>query len=240
MTITNNQINSFMTLLCEEFSLDRAAVDAVWSRVAVHSDDVGVEETKGDSPDEPAAEGYTEEQLRKKTIMMLKGILRDQGKRLVGKKDELIARILGNDTTKASSTPSRQKLTKKPKSAKARDQTTLGRIYEANRPKVTVRVNEHGNHEHPDTRLVFRGTPPLVYGVQQDDGSIAQLTEETIALCNQYAFKYEQPSNLAATTQAADVEDTVSNEISNVEKAIREMGQPEDSEDELEDDGGIL
>lgn len=234
----NSQIESFIQMLCAEFSLQRESVESVWARVAeTASVDEGVPESKtAENPPE-----HTEASLRKMTVVMLKGILKDQGKRLSGKKDELIARILGTDSISAA-TPTRKKLSgaKKPKvSAKKRDETTLGRLYEANRPKITVRPNSFGNHEHPDTRLVFRGTPPLVYGRQLDDGSIESLSEETIALCNQYAFKYEPPVDLAAASQAEDVENAVDAEIADVESAIRDMGD-DDSEDELEDDGGVL
>jgi len=239
----NSQIQTFIQMLCEEFSLQHDQVENVWSRVAGSSE--GVEETKSTSPPAGAAVAasssdseYTDAALRKMTVVMLKRILKDQGKRLSGKKDELIARILGTDTT--ANTPARKTLAKKSKvSAKKRDETTLGRIFEASRPKVTVRPNAHGNHEHPDTGLVFRGTPPLVYGRQNADGSIEPLSEETVALCNQYKFKYEPPVDLAAASQAEDVTAAVDSEIADVEAAIRDMGI-EDSEDELEDDGGIL
>lgn len=236
----NSQIQTFIQMLCNEFSLPRDQVENVWSRVAGSSE--GVEETKSTSPptavETSSDSEYTEASLRKMTVVMLKRILKEQGKRLSGKKDELISRILGTDTT--ANTPARKTLANKPKvSAKKRDETTLGRIFEASRPKVTVRPNAHGNHEHPDTGLVFRGTPPLVYGRQLPDGSIEPLSEETVALCNQYKFKYEPPVDLAAASQAEDVTAAVDSEIADVEAAIREMGT-EDSEDELEDDGGIL
>jgi hypothetical protein len=229
--LMNNQIESFIQGICEEFSLPRDRVQSVWERVVGNS---GVEESKSETDS-----GYTDAELRKMTVVMLKKILKDQGKRLSGKKDELISRILGESTE----APARQTLTgtKKTKkvSAKKRDETTLGRIYEASRPKVTVRPNSFGNHEHPDTGLVFRGVPPLVYGRQLPDGEIEPLSEETIDLCNQYKFKFEPPVDLAAASQAEDVEAAVDTEIADVEAAIRDLGT-EDSEDELEDDGGIL
>lgn len=229
----NSKIQTFITMLCEEFSLQKNDVMSVWNRV---------EESEVSSDSKETAEGkseesYTEADLQKLTVTNLKAILNSQKKRVSGRKAELIARILGVDSSTVT-TPARKKLTSKT-SKKARDTTTLGRIYEANRPKVTVRPNNFGNHEHPETGLVFRGTPPMVYGKQNPDGTVDPLTVESIATCNQYAFPYEPPVDLAAASQAEDVAVTVDAEIADVEAAIREeVGV--DSEEEFEDDGGVF
>lgn len=231
----NTKIQTFIQMLCEEFSLPQVAVEDVYTRA------MGTVTEPAST--EPAGDGeYTEASLNKLTVIMLKKILREQNKHISGRKAELIARILGTETAVAS-TPSRKKLgetTKKPKvSAKKRDETTLGRLYEANRPKVTVRTNSYGNHEHPETHLVFRGTPALVYGRQTETGEIEPVNEEIIDLCNQYAFQYEQPADLAAASQEEDVTTAVDAEIADVESAIRDLDN-DDSEDEIEDDGGLL
>lgn len=45
------------------------------------------------------------EELRKLTVPLLKNILREQGKKVGGRKEELIQRILGSDATKPTATP---------------------------------------------------------------------------------------------------------------------------------------
>ena len=61
---------------------------------------------------------------------------------------------------------------------------------------IQIKKNDHGNYEHPETKLVFDKDTKQVIGKQHDDGSITTLTEEDIQQCDQFKFTYKIPEKI--------------------------------------------
>ena len=72
-------------------------------------------------------------------------------------------------------------------------------------PIVSIRRNRYGNHEHSETTLVFDTKTKKAIGKQNSDGTIEELTEEDIDICNQWKFIYDIPVNLDKKTNLTDV-----------------------------------
>lgn len=60
-------------------------------------------------------------------------------------------------------------------------------------PKYKIVKNKFGNYTHTLTGLVFKSaTEKVIYGKQDDEGVIHDLTEEDIETCKKYKFKFEK------------------------------------------------
>jgi len=67
--------------------------------------------------------------------------------------------------------------------------------------EIEVRRNKFGNYEHQGSGLVLDRTSGKVYGKQNSDGSIEELTEEDIELCKSIGFKFVIPETIKTTEQ---------------------------------------
>lgn len=113
-------------------------------------------------------------------------------------------------------------------------------------PKITTKLinkispiqigrNKFGNFEHTETKFVFNNATQKVYGKQLQDGSIGQLTEEDINICNKYKFTYELPMNLNSINdkvELAELEEEDDEE--EVEVEIEEDDEEVEEEEEIE------
>lgn len=63
-------------------------------------------------------------------------------------------------------------------------------------PTVAISRNKFGNHEHNETSFIFDKKSKKVIGKQNPDGSIDELMEGDINLCNKHKFEYVLPNNL--------------------------------------------
>ena len=112
-------------------------------------------------------------------------------------------------------------------------------------PVIAIRKNQYGNHEHPDTHLVFDNKLKKVVGVQQDDGSIASLTKLDIDMCNKFKFAYVLPDNLDNGKLDDEKVDELDDDLDDEEfeeefEEVEEEVFEEEFEEELDDDDDEL
>lgn len=104
-------------------------------------------------------------------------------------------------------------------------------------PKIEVTRNKFGNFEHFESHFVFDTKTQKVYGKQNSDGSIDDLTEEDIDLCNKYKFTYNIPKNLDKKSNILDVKvDELEDDEDDVELEVEEDLDLDLDEEEYEDD----
>ncbi len=110
-------------------------------------------------------------------------------------------------------------------------------------PCLAIRRNQHGNHEHPESGLVFNSKTKKVIGKQMDDGTVADLTTEDINLCNKYKFDFILPENLDANTtlddeqvDELDEEDIESDDDIEEEELLEDDDIEEEEQDDFEYD----
>jgi len=103
-------------------------------------------------------------------------------------------------------------------------------------PTVAISRNKFGNHEHSETSLIFDKKSKKVIGKQNSDGSIDELTEDDINLCNKYKFEYILPSNLDNNTKNNITIDELDDE--EIVESDDDLDEEEllEEEDELEED----
>lgn len=170
-----------------------------------------------------------------------------------GNKTELIDRLLGKEiipvqTSKISKgVVNPEKKETKGKKVILPTPPIISKISNEN-PVFAVRRNTHGNHEHPESRLVFNSKSQTVIGKQEDDGTVSELTDADIQICKKYKFSYDIPKNLdkkedvndakVAELEESDVE-FVKDEEDGVEEVLREDEEDDGIEDVEENDEEI-
>jgi hypothetical protein len=105
-------------------------------------------------------------------------------------------------------------------------------------PKIEIKKNVHGNYEHLETTFVINNKTQKVYGKQNKDGTISNLTTEDINLCNKYKFSYELPTNLEKKINILDVkvDDLDDDDIEYEDDLDEEVEEEEVEEEEIDDD----
>lgn len=170
------------------------------------------------------------ERLTRSNKTELSALCKAKGLKVTGKKEDLIQRLLGNETEskKQVKTESKKQVNKLP--------SLLQNISkEVAKTAIAIRRNVHGNFEHLDTGLVFDSEQQkTICGKQQPDGTISSLTDEDIENCKKYKFKYTVPKNLDKDT-LDNVKITELDEESDIVKED-EQSVEDDEEEEVEDD----
>ena len=150
----------------------------------------------------------TDNDLMSAGVPQLKAICRALGVPVGGKKQDLLDRIMTARKNKDGKTeqndPSKQNKTDPSKPKKKRSPNRMPSIPISS---IQIKKNEHGNYEHPETKLVFNKETRQVIGRQQDDGTVTNLTAQDIQHCDQFKFTYQLPETVnvdKVVTKAAD------------------------------------
>ena len=146
-----------------------------------------------------------------------------------GNKEELVNKLAGISKVASKKTPKSKVL---PVTTEIQHKLSDMLSKEQNMSLI-VKRNQYDNYEHAETSFVFNKTTEQVYGVQNDDGSIRQLSEEDIETCNKYKFEYLRPSNL----DLDDTTDVVIEDVSDEETDVDEEELlSDDSDDDIDED----
>ena len=137
-------------------------------------------------------------ELDKLKVKELQALCKNKGIKSSGTKKELIERLDEADNMK-----------KEQINAETNKKVVVEQpVFKKVTPKsltVAIRRNQWGNHEHPETCLVFDKNTKKVIGKQNDNGSIDDLIQSDIDLCNKYKFEYNIPENLDKKSSLDDV-----------------------------------
>ncbi len=157
--------------------------------------------------------------------------------KVTGTKNDLIELICNYDL-KTQPQPQPQKQSHSPPkklSPALKDQKVIKKLVEKI-PSIVIKRNQFDNYEHSDTKLVFNNKTQKVYGKQNPDGSISDLTDEDINLCNKYKFQYIIPENLDKKLDLKNIEIDELNDFDELEEDLEDEIEDEDAEDEEEEE----
>lgn len=187
-------------------------------------------ETSGDKSKEITLERVNDPTLTKE---MLVAMCEAKGLKKSGKKDELVARLIDHlkkpiDEAAAVPAPvgtSKKKVISSAPSDEKKDTPPVLHKFKKNDNEIVIKKNKFGNYEHMATCLLFN-EDKKVFGVQRENGEIAELTDDDIEACKQYKFAYVVPKNLNLSKELRTTElDELNEELDD-----------EDIEDELDDE----
>lgn len=106
-------------------------------------------------------------------------------------------------------------------------------------PTIEIRRNAFGNFEHSETHLVINNTTKKIYGRQNEDGTVSELTPQDIDLCHKYKFLYDIPENLDKKNSNL-LDDDEDDELGDDDENVEEEELEEELEDDLEDEDDEL
>ena len=237
----NEVINKFIKNIATKYDLDPNELLAEWED---NSTSKVIKQPINKQSDIPSGnDDIDQNTLTQYKKTELQDLCRKRSLKCTGTKEQLISFLLGKDVT----------LSEKPITKKAETKIVSAPVVKkltSSIPTVAIRRNQFGNHEHPDTSLVFDKNSKKAIGKQNEDGTIEDLTEDDIDMCNQWKFSYIIPDNLDKKTKLTDVkvEELEDDEILEsdeeeeevpVEDEIAEdelIDEEEDFEDEYEDE----
>lgn len=193
----NKVVDKYIEEIAEKYKLDVAELRKDWSKDTVFV------------PKESSSPGVNYNNLLKPELIEE---CKKKGLSYKGTKADLIKTLTDS-----------QKETTTPQPAKTKIQSTIVSRLKANVPTVAIRKNTWGNHEDPQTHLVFSRESKKVIGKQNPDGTIAELDKEDINICHKNKYEYVMPENLDKEVTLQDVK-------------IDELEEDDDDEDVLVDD----
>jgi len=164
--------------------------------------------------------------LSKLTKPELEKMCKSKGLKTKGTKAELIE-ILSNDECKKTILKSQESINTK----------LVAKV-----PSIAIKRNKFNNYEHEETSFVFDNKEKKVYGKQNSDGSISQLTKEDINLCNKYKFAYVIPDNLDSKSNKEgegddELEEYIEDDLNEDDDVDEdELEEVEEEEEEFEEE----
>jgi len=185
------------------------------------------------------------ERLSKCTKPELSALCKSKGLKCTGTKDVLLQRLLEKDDngdkleSKKNETVGKKtqnkKVEVKSKKASNTNPAVIQKLVQETKQPL-ARRNEHGNFFYPGTRIVLDKKANAI-GVQEDDGTVSDLTDDDIDECKKYKISYKMPTNLDKKTDLENIkveeldEDNLENTDEIVEEEeIEEIQEIEDDE----------
>lgn len=162
------------------------------------------------------------ERLSKCTKVELNALCKTKGLKCTGTKEVLLQRLLGKEDQ-----PVEKKVAKttvsKPVSKVEKKPSIIQNLL-SNKENKIARKNEFGNWFYPGTRIVLNEKLCAI-GVQEEDGTVGDLTDDDIEECKKYKLTYKIPNNLDKKT-----------DLENVRIEELEQDGVEDEQELVEDD----
>ena len=226
----NEIINDFVKKIAIKYNLDPKDVMSVWDNNEVTSKKV-IKSTDTKILDKPPIvikktnDDMDENSLLQYKKTDLQAMCRQRSLKCTGTKEQLIGFLLGKEVS--SDTPKKEAPVKKMDVSKKVVSTPVVKNLMSSIPTVAIRRNKYGNHEHPETNFIFDKKTKKAIGKQNEDGTIEDLTEEDIDVCNQWKFQYVISDNLDKKTKLGDVK---------VDELDDEILESDDDDIEVEDE----
>ena len=231
-----NIINEYAKLIADTYDLDSGKLLALWddSKSPCHKI------PQSSSQPQEESEDLDPIYLLKCKKPELKALCKKRGVRCTGTKAQLIGYLQGKEPTPAKKSKAKSKAKSK-NSGKKESKLISNMVKKV--PVIAIRKNQYGNHEHPETHLVFDDKLKKAVGIQRDDGTVAQLTKADIDLCNKFKFSYVLPTNLDSSKlddekveELEDEDEEFEEELEDEDEEFEEELVHEEFEEELDDD----
>lgn len=206
MSSINSTINNYISIISKKYNIKENELYEIWS---------------GNS--EISQTTSQNQELEKLSKPELIEMCKSKKLKVSGSKNDLINRIILNETQN------------KQQQVKTLEQQTVIKKLVEKIPKLEIKKNAFGNYEHKETSFIFDSKTQKVYGKQNQDGNIDELSSEDIDLCNKYKFSYLIPNNLDKKINILDVKVDELDDDVELEEDLEEEYEY-DVDDEIEEE----
>ena len=210
-----NMVKIYISRISTKYSLNEDELFQIWDNKNVTHKPT----TSSDSILDP--------ELMKLNKKELAEICRSKNVPVSGTKMDLIKRILNTENKSVQSK-------KNDKNSSSSQPEIIKKLLDKI-PVIEIKRNSHGNYEHANTRFVINNSTKKVFGKQNDDGTISELTKDDIDQCHKYKFAYDIPENL---DKKIDIEENENEEDDELDEELEEelLEELDDDLDDLVDD----
>jgi len=197
-SISDKFLKDTMTLQ-ENFA--RSLFEAVSGRYGIPVDELweilnGIRDIlpkSSESTDDSETIEVTPEDILKMKVAELKGLCKSRGLKVSGKKQDILARLLGREVASSEIKSPRKKSPRKKKKPVAKIPPVQATLKPG---EIKIVKNANGDFMHSETSLIFDPDTKEVIARYSEEGGNQGLTKDDIELCNQYRFAYAIPDNL--------------------------------------------
>lgn len=216
----NSIIDKYIAIVSQRYDINENELQQLWSN-------------KNDVTEDPPKSiiKSSDSELNNLTKTELIQICKSKNIKVSGSKTELIERILKTEgKIEEKAVPPSKQLVQQP--------IIIKKLVEKI-PKLEISKNNFGNFEHKDSGLVFDNKTQKVYGRQNSDGTVSDLTHEDINICNKYKFLYTVPNNFDKKVNILDVkvdelDEELEEEIEDDDDFNEDNEENEDDDDDVE------
>jgi len=201
---TNVICDEFLPFVAKETGVELGVLINCWGEFNRGDGQISRVQVPQASPPPPQQQRkvYSSAELNKLKIKDLKAICEDLNIGKTGVKRQIIDKILAKCGVKVMQDDVEPEETKKtPKPETPPKKFNLEKL---RAPPVKITQNETGHWIHDETKIVFTADEDFIDGMrcriaigyEDEDGTVEDLTAEKIETCNQYGFRYKEPTNI--------------------------------------------
>ena len=205
----DKEVISLLKNISAKYSIDEKEILEMWTNKEISSSTL-TSSTKN-TPNENA--------LLKLSRNELVEICKGKGLKFGGTKNDLVSRISDLEKNKTNLFKNKEEKT-----------NIVNKLVEKI-PVIEIKKNKFGRFEHFESSLLYDNISKKIYGKQNSDGSVSNLTKEDIDTCNKYKFTHVTPDNLNSREEEEFVTIDDENELEEDEEE-----DEEEEEDDVEDD----
>lgn len=228
----DNTVKKFCKKTAEQYNLDEKELYSLWcGEKQINDITITNIETNNITT---TSQGSSElMKLQKKELVEL---CKAKSLKCTGTKAELVSRLSGSIQTENKSQIKKDPLGGRVATTKkVENQPPVIKNLISDIPVVSIRRNNFGRYEHPETSLLLDQKTKKVYGKQNQNGNVDDLTSEDIENCKKFKFEYTLPENLDKKVKLSEIE------IEDLEEGVEEKKEnstegAEEKEDDEEDD----
>lgn len=213
-----NTIISFVEEVSNKYNLNKNDLLKIWNGSREKSDIIPQNEIKDEIKD---SQLNTLLKLSKNELVEL---CKNKSIKVTGSKTELAERIILSESSKKIEN----------KIPNGGDKISIVKKLVEKIPSIHLKRNKFENFEHVETSFVFNNKTQKVYGKQNEDGSVSNLTAVDIDICNKYKFTYYIPDNLDKTDDMKKDSDCLDD--LDIEEDLDDEEFEEEFEEELEEE----
>jgi hypothetical protein len=220
MTGLNSIIDKYIAIVSQRYNINQNELQQLWSNKNDSTEDAPQSTIKS-----------SDSELNNLTKTELIQLCKSKNIKVSGSKSELIERILNIEGIKE------EKAVSQPKQS-VQHPIIIKKLVEKI-PKLEISKNNFGNFEHKESGLVFDNKTQKVYGRQNSDGTVSDLTHEDINICNKYKFLYTVPNNFDKKVNILDIkvdelDEELEEEIEDDDDFNEDNEENEDDDDDVE------
>ena len=183
-------VNLYIESVSNKYNLDKNELLTIWNNSNIKSSQKSIsiveEDIKKEVKSSSSSSNNNNNTLLKLSKAELIEMCKSKKLKTGGTKQDLVDRLSGEESqSKLVNTKTEKKVSP----------PIIKKLIEKI-PSIQIRRNKFDNFEHEETSFVFNNKTQKVYGKQNKDGSVSDLTPEDIDLCNKYKFSYYIPENL--------------------------------------------